>query len=573
MTIDTQYLDADGDKIKLARPALLDMAQRVNNLSATSVTTIANLRAVDKTKFSRVLLLGYYAVGDGGGGVYRYDSSDTTTADNGFTVIVATDGGRWKLLKQSSYDARQAGALCDGATNDTPYINAAFTALGAPGGVITIGRDAKCLIDTAFTIPSNCHLAGPHNFTGTPGSNAGAPYGQVGGALLVNSAVTITTSPGASVRGLLIYRKGMTFPAANASAFAGTAITIGGDDSAVERCLIMGFNKAIYSAGYQRPRIENVWHDNVNGIEVTSCFDVPYISNCHAWPFASITTGVAAASLHRSGTAYYIHDTADWAKLTNCFSYGYLKGFEILNANAVTLLSCGSDNTFVGGVPQHTGSIGLRIAGASDGTRIIGFQSAAQHQAGIAVNITAGNAVHIHGGDSWGGSTHGVLLESGDLSVIGNTFEGVTNGITITSGTSRINRYGNRFKNVTTILNLTVANTTIFGGGDDCANLATGSAVIGGNSTAASVASATMSLPPTGDIFNVTGSSNFGALGGGWNGRTVTLVFAAALTVFHGTGFTYTIKLNGNVDFVAAANSTLTLRHNGTQWFEIGRCA
>lgn len=172
MTIDTQYLDADGDKIKLARPALLDMAQRVNALSTVSAATIAALKAVDKTKFSRAIVLGYYAASDGGGGVYQYDSSDTTSADNGGTIIVATDGGRWKLVTNSMVSVRQFGAKGDGATNDTTaltnaiasgkalyfpdgnYLNTAQQTISssnigyvfAPGAKITHQADTICLL-------------------------------------------------------------------------------------------------------------------------------------------------------------------------------------------------------------------------------------------------------------------------------------------------------------------------------------------------------------------------------------------------------------------------------------------
>jgi hypothetical protein len=61
------------------------------------VSSISGLRALLKTSASKnALVTGYYAAGDGGGGAYQHDPLDTTSADNGFSVIVATDGGRWK---------------------------------------------------------------------------------------------------------------------------------------------------------------------------------------------------------------------------------------------------------------------------------------------------------------------------------------------------------------------------------------------------------------------------------------------------------------------------------------------
>lgn len=182
MTIDTQYLDADGDKIKLARPALLDMAQRINSLSATSVTSIANLKLVDKTKFTRAFVTGYYAAGDGGGGVYWLDSTDTTSADNGGTIIVATDSGRWKLIVTDLISVKQFGAKGDGSTDDTTSIQAAhnlgklvfyptgtyrFTTISfSAGGIIGTGKGKSVLQSTDAT---SANLV---TYTGTGGDAA-----------------------------------------------------------------------------------------------------------------------------------------------------------------------------------------------------------------------------------------------------------------------------------------------------------------------------------------------------------------------------------------------------------------
>lgn len=69
--------------------------------------------------------LGYYAPGDGGAGLYYLDAEDSSSADNGGTVIVAADGGRWKLNHNGSVDVRQFGAKSDG-TDDSLRIQAAI---------------------------------------------------------------------------------------------------------------------------------------------------------------------------------------------------------------------------------------------------------------------------------------------------------------------------------------------------------------------------------------------------------------------------------------------------------------
>lgn len=107
------------------------------------VDSIAALKAIDKTKFTKALVLGYYAKGDGGGGVYWFDSSDTTSADNSGTIIVATDLGRWKLIFQGSVSVKQFGAKGDGVANDTTAFASAISAVNdvtVPSGTYVISQ-------------------------------------------------------------------------------------------------------------------------------------------------------------------------------------------------------------------------------------------------------------------------------------------------------------------------------------------------------------------------------------------------------------------------------------------------
>lgn len=109
-----------------------DMTQGVSLIGGAGrvVINIAALRALPKVGGSLTAqVLGYYASQDGGGGVYHLDTADTSTVDNGGTVIVATDGGRWKLSTQTTVNVRQFGAKGDGTTNDTLSFSNAYAAL------------------------------------------------------------------------------------------------------------------------------------------------------------------------------------------------------------------------------------------------------------------------------------------------------------------------------------------------------------------------------------------------------------------------------------------------------------
>ena len=97
------------------------------------VSTLNDLKAVVKGSFVQVSTMGYFSIGDGGDGTYTYDSTDTTSVDNGGTIIVATDGGRYKLVYGKYVHLEQFGAIgnstgvTNSGTDNTARIQAAVT--------------------------------------------------------------------------------------------------------------------------------------------------------------------------------------------------------------------------------------------------------------------------------------------------------------------------------------------------------------------------------------------------------------------------------------------------------------
>ena len=91
-----------------------------------TVDSIAALRLLSAARNQRAFVLGYYAKGDGGGGAYFIDPTDTTTADNGGTVIVAADGSRWKLAYTGRVSIDQFGAKRNNLGTDAPFNDAAI---------------------------------------------------------------------------------------------------------------------------------------------------------------------------------------------------------------------------------------------------------------------------------------------------------------------------------------------------------------------------------------------------------------------------------------------------------------
>lgn len=474
------------------------------------------------------------------------------------------------------------GAIGDGVTNDTTAIQAALDSLIGLGGTVVIPNSFRCYVATDLTIPENVSLVGPNVAVGIYSYEA-TSLSTIGGTILLNSAATINLSSGACLSGILIYRYGMTFPVANSSSFAGTAITATGRMVYVENCMIVGFNKAFYSNNQPQIRLNNLWLDNNNNIEISASYDISYISNCHAWPFASMggDSGTPIESTKRTGTAFSFQDVSDWTKVTNCFSYGYKKGFVANNVSSMEFVSCGADNLF-DVVPLYTDSQGFVIEGTSTKISLTACEAAAQDRAGIEINTTATDTIaymtKLTNCTFWANKA-GAIIDNGDASFEQCSFDGYnlasTFGIGVGNATSTVLVNDCVSSRMTEDIALSASTYKLYLGNTNVLN---SPKTVNYNYTVAqSIASADpLILPKAGTVFNVTGTTNFGTINDQytvWTGKTVTLIFNGILTVGNGTSTAGNIRLNGSASFVTAPGSTLTLMHNGTQWYEIGRSA
>lgn len=133
--------------------------------AATTVSSIAALRALSKLLFTGAVVTGYTTAGDGGGGIYRYDPTDTTSSDNGGSIIVASDGARWKLLIQGFISVKQFGAVCNGVADDRTAVSAADTV--AYAARVPLVFPGTTYIATSLTIQSRLMETSRQIFTST----------------------------------------------------------------------------------------------------------------------------------------------------------------------------------------------------------------------------------------------------------------------------------------------------------------------------------------------------------------------------------------------------------------------
>lgn len=335
----------------------------------------------------------------------------------------------------------------------TAVFNSVLSSVGASGGgVVHYFGNHRILGD--IVIPQNVALVGPVRSAGQlvhVGAGA-ADYESKPGVLRLASTATIRVGTSGYFGRAVVVRDGLNLPFAGLSeavagvaAFSGTAVTIAGNEARVEGALFLGFNRAIDSNGYQRLRFIDVQGDCTNGIRLAACTDVPYIHRCHFWPFTTANYTWTASDttqriLTRSGIGFELKDTVDWGKLTNCFTYGYFRGFRLSNVNASLLTGCASDGPVSNGVPVVTGAIGALIEGGSLDTSIVGFTAAAASQ-GIFVGTSPGCFTELIGCNNVA-CTIGVNVRDGDVSIIGGLDRVAQIGVQVQSSVSRVS--GNR---------------------------------------------------------------------------------------------------------------------------------
>ncbi|MFZ2544907.1 MAG: hypothetical protein WAW80_02945 [Candidatus Saccharimonadales bacterium] len=121
-------------------------AQVVSNISA--LKAIAALPSALSSTDGHVRVLGYSTPGDGGGGMFRWDSADTISSDNGGTILAPTSAlsGRWKRIYEGEVNAKWFG-LSSSSSDNTAALQAAVdwvandttrTGLSPSGGTVFI---------------------------------------------------------------------------------------------------------------------------------------------------------------------------------------------------------------------------------------------------------------------------------------------------------------------------------------------------------------------------------------------------------------------------------------------------
>jgi hypothetical protein len=114
--------------------ALVTDKETIENLAATAVNAVASTATdslYDYTGTSngdQASVAGYYVPGDGGGGMFYWNSTSTAADDGGVTILPTghTGAGRWRRIVNEIVGVKFFGAKGDGSTDDTANIQAAL---------------------------------------------------------------------------------------------------------------------------------------------------------------------------------------------------------------------------------------------------------------------------------------------------------------------------------------------------------------------------------------------------------------------------------------------------------------
>lgn len=123
------------------------------------VANIADLKSTSPSGLSLAHVLGYYTEGDGGGELWYWNST-STTSENKVTIVElnsAPSVGRWERVSSEVITFKQAGAKGNGSFDDTDFINSANTWVNANNKTL-VATSGNYLITSSVAFGSATNL-------------------------------------------------------------------------------------------------------------------------------------------------------------------------------------------------------------------------------------------------------------------------------------------------------------------------------------------------------------------------------------------------------------------------------
>ena len=171
--------------------------------------------------------------------------------------------------------------------------------------------------------------------------------------------------------------------------------------------------------------------DNITSIQINISADVNKINNVNCVPYATIgaqAMGYANTDWwYRSGRGIYLIQ-ADLTQISNCFCFGYDKGYQIDSCNGVSIVNCGCDTVNYPTRSVAQCGFGFLFESGSNpcyDTVVTNCQSWAYNN-GYYVNASSGGIVTLVNCVSLGVYQNGFANESGSMTILGGNVYNTT---------------------------------------------------------------------------------------------------------------------------------------------------
>jgi len=376
--------------------------------TVAALDSIAALRCRAAAGTSCVNVCGYYAPGDGGGGLYVLDTCDTATADNGGTVIVAVDGGRWKLARTGALSVRQFGAKGDRTTDDRAAIQAAIDCFDYHGGAVRFPAGEYAIGGAGLVLSDR--VAG-FNGCVLEGEGQGVVLLKIGPP---NSLLSILGKR-ATVRGL-------TFDGdhiGGCGIFCDTAFD--GQPTLIENCAFVSFTEqGIFNNDGDAYMVRNCYFLGCGQYAIASCNNL--MNSTIAGNFMQGSGGVYVNSLTRQAEGLRITDNTILCVGGAGVGVMVERGLEIIIANNVI---------------DQTTRTGVRVRGNASYVKVLGNWIAGGYEGcvwleGHASRVTVsdntfegGTTSQLVANSQTRGDVDGLIVKSNQFGNIPNGFFGV----------------------------------------------------------------------------------------------------------------------------------------------------
>jgi len=405
-------------------------------------SNIAALRLLSGTSSPCVIVEGYISAGDGGGGIFFCNLSDTTSPDNGATIFVSSSGSRYyRLWDGGQFNVLWAGADKTGmSSSDAAFARAsAITAvLYIPKGRYRLENVLELVVPSgneAITITGDGMEQSILYFPTNAGINV--TYQTTGGSNSVSHIRDISITAGKASLGSAL---SLNYSSATGVGMGFTDVTnvrIRGDD---------GINSFFWVNGIAVNGVSSI---NFNGVVITSS--------------ASFTSGGNGIVLQGNaiGSIVYNVNACILDFLQNAMIYGdYIQGVTVNNTNMTNCVNgivvfggqTGLDQLTVTGCQFDTTTYNILSQSLLGNVQIANNLLGFRNPTGIAVYgefttiAITGNS--INGQGSSGGN--GIVITSGTTGIVsGNAFANLETGVWLQQPTSYFNVQSNCYNGVT----------------------------------------------------------------------------------------------------------------------------